>query len=222
MTPSVLRAVAKASSVGANTVKGPSLLRVSTSPAGCTAATRVGNVPASRATSTMVPGVSAASSVGAAWVGAVVTWVVARVVVGTVSSEVSSPHAAATRDTATAAAMKREGFSTCCSPYPAYARRYGERYDPGCRFLRESRSQPRSSLSVIARDISGVFDGCWAMVPGRFQSARLAFAWYVVASIGSGVIGSTTGSGPVSRGSSPLSRAVGNIDHQQWPRRLGA
>src|SRR5688572_30784834 len=52
---------ANASSVGANTVNGPSPVSVSSRPAALTAATSVLNVPAVDATATMVPGVSGAT-----------------------------------------------------------------------------------------------------------------------------------------------------------------
>jgi predicted permease len=48
-----LGTLAKASSVGANTVKGPGLLNVSTSPAAFTASTRVLKFPAATAVSTI-------------------------------------------------------------------------------------------------------------------------------------------------------------------------
>lgn len=61
-----------------------------------------------------------------------------------------------------------------------------------------STSQINHNSSVPANRGGGAPPGCEA-----------AAAWYTSRQIGSGVIGSTTGSGPVSRGSSPLSRAGG-------------
>ena len=62
MRPRASSAAANASSVGANTVNGPSPESVSTRPASVTAATRVVKLPAPTATSTMVPGSSAIPS----------------------------------------------------------------------------------------------------------------------------------------------------------------
>ena len=68
VSPRAAKALANASSVGANTVNGPSPCKVSTNPAAWTAATRVGNWPAETATSMMSPATSslATSSSGGA------------------------------------------------------------------------------------------------------------------------------------------------------------
>ena len=60
---------AKASSVGAKTVSGPSPASASTRPAACTAVTRVVKRPSATAMSTIVPGCSAAGSSAGASVG---------------------------------------------------------------------------------------------------------------------------------------------------------
>ena len=58
---------AKASSVGAKTVKGPSPDNASTKPAASRAATRVVKLPASTATSTIVPETMVSDSAVSAW-----------------------------------------------------------------------------------------------------------------------------------------------------------
>src|SRR5829696_8436472 len=96
---------ANASSVGANTVNGPSPRSVCSSPAAFTAVTSVVKSPAATAVSTMsaAAGDGAAVAIGASvTVGATVETVVAGAV-----SAASSPQAAATKPSAVTTTMTR-------------------------------------------------------------------------------------------------------------------
>ena len=119
MRPRASSAAAKASSVGAKTVNGPSPESVSTRPASVTAATRVVKLPAPTATSTIVPGPSSmASSVD----------VFSDVSSAAMFSATSSlPQAAASMDSVSTAAniLYRDFVIRYCS------------CDGGCRVLRQ-------------------------------------------------------------------------------------
>ena len=90
-----------------------------------------------------------------------------------------------------------------CALLPIYAK-------PLHRLIREL-APSRMVLKAIVRK------GC-QLWPYEFSPRGYSASfWYLAGLIGSGVIGSTTGSGPVSRGSSPLSRAFGIIAARSGP-----
>ena len=99
--PNADSAAANASSVGANTVNGPGPLKVSTNPAACTAATKVGKAPDPTATSTTVPGTAGSSAGSSTGSGCEVAGA---------SASSSLPHAAAKSDSASKAASSESSF----------------------------------------------------------------------------------------------------------------